>query len=132
MSSSGAASRLLATHTLSSPVLHRLLRDETDVSIRSLRAASPTRQKNDRTEERKPGFPVVGDLADRQLGALADRTHAQAQGVATVGFEWAVRVMAGLNQGAAQGKRRRIAAGHRHATGSCLGLADNLGTNAPL
>src|SRR5262249_27602768 len=51
-----------------------------------------------RTEERKPGFPVVGDLADRQLGALADRTHAQAQGVATVGFEWAVRVMAGLNQ----------------------------------
>src|SRR6516225_9262855 len=41
VSSSGAASHLLATHTLSSPVLHRLLRDETAVSIRSLRAASP-------------------------------------------------------------------------------------------
>src|SRR5262249_40507287 len=32
VSSSGAASHLLATHTLSSPVLHRLLRDETAVS----------------------------------------------------------------------------------------------------
>src|SRR6516162_4865752 len=45
VSSSGAASHLLATDPLSSPVLHRLLRDETAVSIRSLRAASPTRQK---------------------------------------------------------------------------------------
>src|SRR6516165_8066816 len=43
----GSASHLLATDPLSSPVLHRLLRDETAVSIRSLRAASPTRQYSD-------------------------------------------------------------------------------------
>src|SRR6266496_6189092 len=47
MVSSGAASHLLATDTLSSPVLHRLLRDET-ASISSLRTASPTRQYSDR------------------------------------------------------------------------------------
>src|SRR6266699_3292898 len=40
MVSSGAASHLLATDTLSSPVLHRLLRDET--------TASPTCQYSDR------------------------------------------------------------------------------------
>jgi hypothetical protein len=34
--------------------------------------------------------------------------------------------MAGLDQGAAQGEHRGIAAGHSHATGGCLGLADNL------
>jgi hypothetical protein len=48
VSSSGAVSHLLATDPLSSPVLHRLLRDETAVFIRSLRAASPTRQYSDR------------------------------------------------------------------------------------
>jgi hypothetical protein len=37
--------------------------------------------------------------------------------------------MAGGDQGAAQGEYRGIAASHGYATGSDLGLADNLGAH---